>query len=142
MRASQRQAEGERGPSPARQPPAFTFLALCADWVQPPLRQLPSVAKASGNVPTFRKLTHNPAMREKERDREIGQVGAECRGERKCIRYCCDGSVPQNASALPPSLSSLSPLLLPQVWVRALPKAQGSLGRPVRLPASCPLHPC
>lgn len=107
MRAGQRQAEGEWGPSPATQPPASAFLALRAEWAQPPLRQLPSVAKASGNVPTFRKVMQSPAIREKERERDR-LVGAECGGERKCIRDCGEGSVPQNASALSPSLSSPS----------------------------------
>lgn len=105
LRAGRRQGEGgELSPSWAA--PGLHFPAWCSNGAQPPLRQLRSVAKAAGNVPTFQKLTHSPATREKERpERRVSGGGV---WERKCIRHCPDGSVPQNASALLPSLSSRS----------------------------------
>lgn len=74
---------------------------------QPPLRHL-SVAKAAGNVPTFRQLTHKPTAKEKEREGERGQAGRRVEERGSASETARDAAVPQNVSALSPGPSSLS----------------------------------
>lgn len=83
--------------------------------------------KGSGNVPTFRQLTHNPTMREKrkELERAGGLGGGGVWGRGSTSDTACHGSLPQNASALSPSSPPPSTAALGRLSVRSLAPGSG-----------------
>ena len=97
----------------APNPPALCWPGT-QTWGSGSSRQLLSVAKAAGSVPTFWQRTHRAvsSVREKEREGERGQVGRSV-GERGSTSDTApEAAVPQNASALSPSSSPPSPTRL------------------------------